>query len=151
PTSRSPVATWRPSTWRACRRSRCPAASRPAACPSPSSSPDDPSTRPRSCARATPTSRPPSGTAVARRCDPSVHRLVVAEVEPAPDDAVDRPEAGSEEDGQGEGDAHQGDEQEKADQTPEGREPERADLPAEVRLDAGAARVGSLRAVDDHC
>src|SRR5512139_4229096 len=53
----------------ACRRSRCPAASRARGCPSVCSSQAGRSTRSRSCAPGTPTSRRPSGTSGARRSE----------------------------------------------------------------------------------
>src|SRR5215469_14248446 len=79
----------------------------------------------------------------------SVHRPAIAQRQPASHDPVDRPDAGGEEDGQRDGYAHQRDEQRAADHAPEQREPERADLPAEVRLEERAARLRSLHVVDD--
>src|SRR5882762_7622193 len=74
------------------------------------------------------------------------HRPVLREIEPALDDAVDNPDRVGREN-------EPADDQDKQDRTghcPQQPEPERADLPAEVRFEPLAGDVLTLHVVDDH-
>src|SRR2546421_10362245 len=80
-----------------------------------------------------------------------VHRSVIYQPEPAAGDAVDEPEADdAERDPRDEdADAERGDDEQHAQPDPERAEPERADLPAEVRLEPRAAHLAPLRVIED--
>src|SRR6267378_4415808 len=80
-----------------------------------------------------------------------VHRPVIQQAEPAGGDAVDEPEADdAERDPRDEdADAERGDDEQHAQPDPQRAEPERADLPAEVRLEPRAAHLAPLRVIED--
>ena len=80
-----------------------------------------------------------------------VHRAAVQEPEPAARDPVDEPDADDAERQPGDehADAEGEDDEQHAERHPQQAEPERADLPAEVRLEPRAAGVAPLHVVED--
>src|SRR5919198_130467 len=75
----------------------------------------------------------------------SVHGLVLREIQPAFDDAVDEPDGvGSEHE-----DADQHEAQDAADNAPQQAVPKGADLPAEMRFEPGAAGIVPFHVVDN--
>ena len=80
-----------------------------------------------------------------------VHRAAVAQRHPAANDPVDEPESHERhrQPGDEDADAERDDDEEHAERDPQQPEPERADLPAEVRLQPGAARFAPLHVVQD--
>src|SRR5262245_14575596 len=78
-----------------------------------------------------------------------IHRLSIPQCQPSASDPIDGPQAGCEENRQRKRNAQNRDDQHATDHTPEERKPERADLPAKVRLEVAATRFASLYVVDD--
>src|SRR5437773_11522348 len=81
-----------------------------------------------------------------------VHRPAIDEREPAARDAVDEPEShhAQREPGDENPDAEGHHDEQKTQRHPQETEPERANLPAEVRLEPRPARLAALHVVQDH-
>src|SRR5262245_1396689 len=111
------------------------------ACPTPSAPRRSPTSPPGSAApspRGPDVRRPPEQSSVGSADKEPLHGPPVPEGHPPAHDPVDRPESRGDPDAEGDGNAHERDEEHPADREPEEPEPERADLPAEVRLEVGA-------------
>ena len=79
-----------------------------------------------------------------------IHRLSIAQREPAANDPVDGPHTGREENRYRKRDTDEGNKQHRADHAPEEGKPKRPDLPAKVRLEEGPSCLSPLYVVDDH-
>src|SRR5262249_8775317 len=80
-----------------------------------------------------------------------VHRSAIVQPEPAARDPIDEPEPDHAErqPGDEQADAERGHDEERAERYPQQPEPERADLPPEVRLEPRTARLAPLYVVQD--